>query len=281
MTEHELKTLSGSEAASTSGTSKENGVRSVDEGYDSGGSEDRQTAAHQDSQEEEEEEAILEPLTIVPAPGPEPEVYILYVARGLSDYRYTPYSRRPSSSCAASGPSAKHGDAASSSRMLPLVWIQRWGSSSLSRLEAEVSWASCYELRISKTLLPEDTQFEESSSQDKLQLFVQLDPGVKELKSFMADVKSETDNLVTQRFMGPIVIFLKEELAESQEEKVLALVTAEERAAAHNLVQKKDLAQLTEGVGPHQDTVLAILCAQKQPHQPGRTLAQVLAQAIC
>ena len=45
MTEHELKTLSGSEAASTSGTSKENGVRSVDEGYDSGGSEDRQTAA--------------------------------------------------------------------------------------------------------------------------------------------------------------------------------------------------------------------------------------------
>ena len=73
---------------------------------------------------------------------------------------------------------------------------------------------------------------------------------------------------------------LKEELAESQEEKVLALVTAEERAAAHNLVQKKDLSQLTEGVGPHQDTVLAILCAQKQPHQPGRTLAQVLAQAI-
>ena len=278
MTEHGLKTLS----ASTSGTSKENGVRSVDEGYDSGGSEDRQTAAHQDSQEEEEEEAILEPLTIVPAPGPEPEVYILYVARGLSDYRYTPYSRRPSSSCAASGPSAKHGDAASPSRPPPLVWIRRSGASSnLSRVEAELKWASGNELRISKTLLPEDTHFEESSSQDKLQLFVQLDPGVKELKSFMADVKSETDNLVTQRFMGPIVIFLKEELAESQEEKVLALVTAEERAAAHNLVQKKDLAQLTEGVGPHQDTVLAILCAQKQPHQPGRTLAQVLAQAIC
>ena len=233
------------------------GVKIVDEGYDREGIEDKQRTAHPAS--EEEEEAILEPLTIQPAPEPG-----VYTVRGLPDH------------C-----SAKHRDAVLSSRMLPLVWIQRWGSSSLSRLEAEVSWASCYELRISKTLLPEDTQFEESSSQDKLQLFVQLDPGVKELKSFMAAVKSETDNLMTQKFLGPIVVFLKEELAESQEEKVLALVTAEERAAAHNLIQEKELWQLTEGVGPHQDTVLAILCAQKQPHQPGRTLAQVLAQAIC
>ena len=272
MTEHELKTLSGSDASNTSGTSKENGVRSVDEGYDSGGSEDRQT----------DRSAPGQPggaSHLSPSCPPEPEVFIL--ARGLSDYRYTPYSRRPSSSCAASGPSAKHGDAASPSRPPPLVWIRRSGASSnLSRVEAELKWASGNELRISKTLLPEDTHFEESGSQVKLQLFVQLDPRVKELKSFMADVKSETDNLVTQKFLGPIVIFLKEELAESQEAKVLALVTAEERAAAHNLVQEKELAQLTEGVGPHQDTVLAILCAQKQPHQPGRTLAQVLAPVI-
>ena len=242
--------------------SKENEVKIVvDEGYNSEGFEDKQRIAQQAS--EDEEEAILESLTILPAM--QPEVHILYTARGLPDHRGTPYSQRQSSSCAASP----------RRRLLPLVWIRRWGSSSLSRLEAELKWASGNELRISKTLLPEDTQFEEASSQDKLQLFVQLDPGVKELKSFMADVKSETDNLMTQKFLGPIVVFLKEELAESQEEKVLALVTAEERAAAHNLIQEKELWQLTEGVGPHQDTVLAILCAQKQPLQPGRTLAQV------
>ena len=77
------------------------------------------------------------------------------------------------------------------------------------------------------------------------------------------------------RSIGPIVIFLKAELAESQEEKILGLTTMEERTAAHNLVDKKEQAQLTRGMGPHQDTVLAILCAQRQPPEPGRNLAQI------
>ena len=112
----------------------------------------------------------------------------------------------------------------------------------------------------------------------KVQLFVQLDPNIKEFKSFWADVKTGAgEDSVIRKSIGPIVIFLKAELAESQEEKILSLTSMEERIAAHNLVEKKELAQLTRGMGPHQDTVLAILCAQRRPPEPGRNLAQIYA----
>ena len=120
----------------------------------------------------------------------------------------------------------------------------------LSRVEVNVKWAENNELRIAKTELPEDTVLEVPS---KVQLFVQLDPNIKEFKSFWADVKTGAgEDSVIRKCIGPIVIFLKAELAESQEEKILSLTSMEERIAAHNLVEKKELAQLTRGRGPHQ-----------------------------
>ena len=88
---------------------KENKVPD-DEGYNSGGSkhenlaqagEDEEEAILEpltiihddDDDDDDEEEAILEPLTIIPSPEPEPVVYIFYNSRGLSDFRFSPYTK--------------------------------------------------------------------------------------------------------------------------------------------------------------------------------------------
>ena len=232
-----------------------------DDGYDSGSN-------SSEGSKNNIEEQILEPLTIIPVPDPEPIVYIFYNARGLSDYRYKPYGRHQSSF------SSKP---ATSDRPSPLVWILRNPDTKTpSRIDAKVKWANSNELRIYRTQLPEDTHYEDSSYQNKIQLFIQLDPNINELKSFVADVKSESQSSV-RKFIGPIVIFLKAELLESQEEKILAMTTMEERTAAYNLVDKKDIFQLTQGIGPHNDSVLSILCAQKQPQNRGQNYAQIYA----
>ena len=41
------------------------------------------------------------------------------------------------------------------------------------------------------------------------------------------------------------------------------MTTMEERTAAFNLVSKKEISQLTSGIGPHNDTVLSLLCARR------------------
>ena len=110
-----------------------------------------------------------------------------------------------------------------------------------------------------------------------MQLFIQLNPNVSELKSFLADVRTEVtlDGKTKAHFIGPIVISLKTELDDSQERKLLEMTTMEERTAAFNLVSQKDISQLTCGIGPHQDTVLSVLCAQRQPASPGQTFSQI------
>ncbi len=70
-------------------------------------------------------------------------------------------------------------------------------------------------------------------------------------------------------FIGPIVISLKTDLAESQERALLAQISEEERASAMNLVAEKDIHQLVSGIGPQKDTVLAILSAQRKSPNPG------------
>ena len=57
--------------------------------------------------------------------------------------------------------------------------------------------------------------------------------------------------------------------------RLLEMTTMEERTAAFNLVSKKEISQLTSGIGPHNDTVLSVLCAQRSPAQPGTTFAQI------
>jgi hypothetical protein len=46
-------------------------------------------------------------------------------------------------------------------------------------------------------------------------------------------------------------------------------VTEEERLAAIDLVNKKEIGQLVAGIGPHRDTVLSILSAQRKSQNPG------------
>ena len=53
------------------------------------------------------------------------------------------------------------------------------------------------------------------------------------------------------------------------------MTTEEERISAYNLVNQKDIAQLTCGIGSHQDTVLSILCAQRQSENPGEIYSQI------
>ena len=99
------------------------------------------------------------------------------------------------------------------------------------------------------------------------------------MKCFLADVRSDTnpdDNSVF-RSIGPVVLFLKAQISESQEERLLASTSHEERNAAFNLVEKKDLHQLMSGLPPHDDTVLSVLCAQKSPVSRTQTNAQIYA----
>ena len=112
----------------------------------------------------------------------------------------------------------------------------------------------------------------------QVQVYIQLNPNSKDMKSFQADVRAEErDGCGKQLFIGPIVISLKTELAGSQEAALLAQTTMEERTAAFNLVNAKDLSQLVCGIGPHKDTVLSVLCAQRNPARPGQTFAQIQA----
>ena len=77
------------------------------------------------------------------------------------------------------------------------------------------------------------------------------------------------------RYIGPIVISLKTELAQTQEKRLLEQTTMEERTAAYNLVHQKKLSHITSGIGPHKDTVLSVLCAKRNPENPGQTFAQI------
>ena len=62
----------------------------------------------------------------------------------------------------------------------------------------------------------------------------------------------------------------------SQEKRLLELTREDERCAAYDLVHRKDIAQLTSRIGPHQDTVLSVLCAQRQVANLGQTYSQIL-----
>jgi len=242
-----------------------------DDGYDSSNSEDKETESLHD------DEKVLEPLSFIP--DPKPIVYILYNSRGYADCRYNPYSRPTDSHSSRNiPPVAQHGLEENFSVLKPIIRILKKGdTTNPSQFNATVDWTSKHELCIGRCQLPEDTSFVEQAAERKVQLFIQLNPHVKELKSFMADVKIELDSKRKRKkhFIGPIVIFLKTEVAESQEKYLLERTTMEERTDAYNLVEKKELNQLTCGIGPHKDTVLSVLCAQRNPKNPGQTFAQI------
>ena len=105
----------------------------------------------------------------------------------------------------------------------------------------------------------------------QVQIFVQLNPHSRDTNTFLAHVKPGRDEVTgaERHYIGPIVISLKRDLACSMEKLLLKEVTEEERLAAIDLVNKKEIGQLVAGIGPHRDTVLSILSAQRKAQHPG------------
>ena len=226
--------------------------RRHDEGYESSGL----------------EEPVLEPLRILDQREEQSVVYILYSSKGLTDNRYCPYSRLPVR--------PTHFEA----RGLPVLLLRRRGQTEPSQLEANLKWENNNELRISKTALPQDIQLLNGpENEGKIQIYVKLDPNREDMRCFLADIRCDTDpdNNSVSKYVGPIVIFLKAELSDSQEERLLASTSMEDRTAAFVLVEKKELQQLTAVLPPHGDTVLSVLCAQKNPASRAQNNAQIYA----
>ena len=229
-------------------------ISNADDGYNSCNSEEKEVT------EDLEYENILEPLSI--RAECQPVVHLLYNARGLQDHRYSPYTRTQSviSRTPVSVP-----------RPSPILRILRVSDKSKpSILDTGVRWTSRQEITIPQCMLPPDTYYGPSPGH-QLQIFIQINPELSEMKSFTADVRVEGE----KHYIGPIVILLKTELAESQEKKLLELTTMEDRTTAYNLVANKNMEELTSGIGPHRDTILAMLCAQRNPEHPGKLYAQI------
>lgn len=259
-----------------------------DDGYSSANSEDSSKQEKIKDTKPEldlEDEEILQPLSFfreVDTP------VVTIISRGpvtLDQHsnRFQPYGR-PQIHGPASGPPPPVGrqhvgeDFGDQEAPKPNIMIfKKADPKNPTKLDIGVTWSNKYELAIERHLLPQDTYYGEEPISDKVQLFIQLNPRIQELKSFLADVRTEldADGQKKLNFIGPIVISLKTELADSQEKYLLEKTTMEERTAAFNLVNQKELAQLTSGIGPHKDTVLSVLCAQRNPPNPGQTYAQI------
>ena len=262
-----------------------------DDGYNSANSEEVASTSSKKSvdEEEEDDERELVPLSFIDEKSEVETVQL--ISRGPIDHdsvpgRYNPYSRpglQGTGVRTAEGQNliaaAEYDTETGLSLPKPNVMILRkFDMVNPSKLDAPVTWSNKYEIAIERYRLPEETYFgKETGLDNRVQLFIQLNPNVRELKSFLADVRTEIadDGVTKTRFIGPIVISLKTELAGSQETRLLEMTTMEERTAAFNLVNKKDISQLTSGIGPHKDTVLSVLCAQRNPANPGNTFAQI------
>jgi len=267
-----------------SSTSEENATKNENLGKESAPESD--TKSYEPDLDDEEE---LKPLSFIPDPQPAPEIQ--FISRGpvpidQEGHRYTPYGRNQASSgnnhIAPSIPHlVEHVDFdpdSNTHQPKPNIMILRKADTkNPSKLDASVTWSNKHEICIDRHQLPEETYYGEEALGNKVQLFIQLNPNIKELKSFLADVKTEIDGDGQRKvhFIGPIVISLKTELADSQEKYLLEKTTMEERTAAFNLVNQKEMSQLTSGIGPHKDTVLSVLCAQRNPANPGQTYAQI------
>ena len=224
------------------------------------------------------EEPVLEPLCILEERKEEEcVVFILYHAKGMGDNRYSPYEKR----AGRSGPaSPSHG-----CRVVPELRVERQGQPEPCKLEeAELAWETENTLRISSTALPDDILLtgQGEENEEKINLYLQFDPARparKELKCFPAVIRSVTNQaevgLGVRKYVGPILVLLKAEISDSQEERLLSLTTSEDRAAAAKLVSGKEIHQLVTGIPPHNDTVLSVLCAQKNPASPGQNNAQI------
>ena len=203
----------------------------------------------------DEEELELEPLKL--PVRTEVQETIQLVSRGPihtehGAQRFSPYARDHGQNLVTCGDFS--GDTEAGICCLPtpnVLILRKMDTTNPSKLDVPVRWTNKYEICIDRYRLPEETYYGKGEGgENKVELFIQLNPSVYELKSFLADVRSEAG----KDFIGPIVISLKTELEDSQERKLLDLTSMEERTAAFNLVNQKEICQLTCGIGPHKDT---------------------------
>merc|ERR1712130_152684 len=268
------KLLVGDDESEAVGKSEDRGKDGDDDGYSS---EERSDKSEEKSELDDEE--ILQPLSFVSST---PEPTIQYISRGPIDQeshynRGHPYSRPGQCPPSNIAPVSMPGDTYHQPAQARVLVLKKSDHRVPTPLEARVTWNNRHELCIEKHLLPADTYFGEDTVENKVRLYIQLDQKVNDYKCFLADVKTvlDTSGESKMRYIGPIVVSLKTELAQSQENRLLEKTTPEERAAAYNLVHQKDLGQLASGIGPHKDTVLSVLCAKRNPENPGQILAQI------
>ena len=138
--------------------------------------------------EDEDDEKILEPLVILGEKSGGPEVE--FISRGpvsidTPDNRFQPYSRPDQHQgviqSAGKPDEDKH-------QPIPNVLIYtKKDRERPSKIDVRIEWSDKHELCIQKYKLPEETCFTEGAN--TIQLFIQLNPNLKETKSFLADVK--------------------------------------------------------------------------------------------
>ena len=242
--------------------------------------------------DDDDDEKILEPLVIIDEKAAAPaQPGVEFISRGpvsvdQFDHRYSPYAR-PLGDQQQQGDPLHHQpnleplagsdeDGYVPPKPILLVYTKK-DRENPTRLDgAPIEWSDKHELCIAKFPLPEDTAFDEgggaSCTSGQVQIFVQLNPASRDTNTFLAHVKAGRDEETgaERHFIGPIVISLKRDLATSMEKLLLKEMTEEERVAAIDLVNKKEVAQLVAGIGPHRDTVLSILSAQRKAQNPGR-----------
>ena len=258
------------------------GALSVGSPVDTKGSDGQDDGYNSKEEDEVEEEVELEPLKL--SVETEVQETIQLISRGPitidhDSHRYAPYSRDTRQNIVSSGDYGAESEVRCSIPPPNVLILRKFDPNNPEKLDAKVSWTNQYEICIERYRLPESYYGKHEGAENKVQLFIQLNPHVKEFKSFLADVRTEMTlgGTAEAHYIGPIVISLKTEIDDSQEMKLLERTTIEERTAAYNLVNQKDIAQLTCGIGPHQDTVLSVLCAQRQPACPGQTYSQIYA----
>jgi ankyrin repeat protein len=231
-----------------------------------------------DEAEDDDDEKILEPLILVEEVIEEcPKVEFL--SRGPVSVnsenrsRFNPYQRgvgRPDQIVMV--PLCQTKDDEPRHQPLPNLLIPtNRDPEHLHKIETKIEWADQHELSIAKYKLPADVILEASGA---VKMYVQLDPSVRDMKSFLADVKIEKTQDGEIKYIGPILISIKQDLMDSQEKMLLAEVKEEDFLAARDLVYNKDISDLVTVIGPRQDTVLAILCAKGKTN-PGPVTSQI------
>lgn len=266
---------------------KENELDSTDkgdDGYSSSSSDAKDVSPIQNDddkdkdEESEDDEKILEPL-IVLEHKPKELCNLEYISRGPvsnADHRpprFTPY-RRPDQAIGA-GDLCLAREEEGGEQPLPKLLIPtcRQEPDHLINIDVKMAWTDKHELSIAKYMLPDGVIFVKQTGQVKVH--IQLDPNIRDMKSFDADVKIELNqDGIENKFIGPIVISIKQDLMDSQEKMLLAELKEEDYQAARDLVYNKDISNLVSVIGPRQDTVLAILCA-KGKSNPGAVTGQI------